>query len=268
MSGFSPRTVIALIKAFQFNTHAALETMALEFGLDDVLGGEGIEKRETRAIRHLINNPGLQGPDGGPLVLELAERAIADRCQRPWGDSLDPTEEVPDLVYALKQDGFVVVDHRLRRMLPEAVPISDAQDEITRLLDEHSFETAKGHLDQALAAHARGDWAASNSQLRSFVEELFDQIADRLSGGDTSRLPNSHSRREWLASSDPPFLDPELNEWEIGRSGGFVQGLWRRLHPDGSHPGLSDEADASFRLHLVLLIGEHFMRRFDRRVRP
>ena len=117
-----------------------------------------------------------------------------------------------------------------------------------------------------MAAHTRSDWAAANAQLRSFVEELFDRIAERLSGGQTTGLLSSHARREWLATCTPPFFDAALNEWEVGGKGGFVQGFWKRLHPQGSHPGLSDEVDATFRLQLVIITAEHFLRRFDARV--
>lgn len=107
------------------------------------------------------------------------------------------------------------------------------------------------------------DWAAANAQLRSFVEELFDRIAEHLSDGKSEDLKTSHARRVWLAKSTPPFFDPELNEWDLHGLGGFMQGFWRRLHPQGSHPGLSDEADCTLRLHLVIIVAEHFLQRFD-----
>jgi len=93
---------------------------------------------------------------------------------------------------------------------------------------------------------------------------LFDEIAKRIV--DDAPLPSSsHNRREALAKADPPFFMALLNEWEIGSKGGFVQGFWRRLHPDGSHPGLSDEEDSTFRLHLVVLVAHHFLKRFNER---
>lgn len=267
MADFSPRTVLAAVEAFGFNTNAGVENLALEYGLADVVGDGGIAKKESRLARYLVEHPELTGYSGASLVHELIERAVEARCLLRWGGPKDPEEVLPTLVHSLKQDGFVIKDGKLVRLLPEVVPVAIAQDELTRLLDKYGFATAIGHLNQALAAHARGDWAAANGQLRTFVEELFDRIAEGLSGGATDALPTSHARREWLAAgATPPFLDPELNEWEPGKTGGFVQGLWRRLHPEGSHPGLSDEMDASLRLHVVLIVAEHFMRRFDMRL--
>ena len=97
------------------------------------------------------------------------------------------------------------------------------------------------------------------------MEELFDKIASNLSDGTTDELTKSHARREWLAKCDPPFFEKRLNEWEVGNKGGFVQGFWERLHPDGSHPGLSNETDSSFRLHLVIIVSGYYLNRFDHR---
>lgn len=265
MPRLSPNTVIHLIKAFRFQTHAQLHQFALQFGLADILGDGGIEKKETRLMEHLDANPDLRGPGGGSLALELVEKLIKERCKSQWSPK-EPEEAFPSLVNALRQDGYQIVDLQLRASLPDSVPVAEIENELMRLLDKHSFATAKGHIEQAIAAHTRGDWAAANAQLRSFVEELFDRIAERLSGGHTASLTSSHARREWLATSTPSLFDPALNEWEVGDKGGFVQGFWKRLHPQGSHPGLSDEMDSTFRLQLVIITAEHFLRRFDARV--
>lgn len=264
---FSPRTVIAAVEAFRFSTNAQIENLALEYNLRGVLGDGGIAKKESRLAQHLVDNPGLEGYEASSLVHELIERVLAERCHSSRGEPLDPAEQVPELVRSLRQDGFEVVDHKLARVLPDAVPVAEARDELTRLLQVHGLLTALGHLDQAIAANARGQWAAANGQVRTFVEELFDRIAGLISGGETDGLPTSHARREWLARCDPPFFEAGLNEWEQGGAGGFVQGFWKRLHPRGAHPGLSDERDSSFRIHLALLVAEHFLRRLDERVR-
>jgi len=50
-----------------------------------------------------------------------------------------------------------------------------------------------------------------------------------------------------------------------GSKGAFLQGLWKRLHPQGSHPGLSDEEDSTFRLHLMILTASYYLKRLDSR---
>jgi hypothetical protein len=59
------------------------------------------------------------------------------------------------------------------------------------LLTRYSFDIAKGHYNQANNAFNRGDWAACNSQLRSYVEELFNALAEKLTGIPFSDRPFS-----------------------------------------------------------------------------
>ena len=66
----------------------------------------------------------------------------------------------------------------------------------------------------------------------------------------------------WQRRCSPPFISRELNEWsDDGKN--FVNGTFKRVHPQGSHPGLSDEEDCTFRLHLVLLVARLFLRRLN-----
>jgi hypothetical protein len=117
---------------------------------------------------------------------------------------------------------------------------------------------------QAVSAHTRGEWAAANAELRSFIESLFDSIAELLIDNKTKLPSTSHGRRELLTRLNPPFLLTDLNEWEPNGKG-FVQGFWNRLHPQGSHPGLSDEEDNTLRLYLVIIIASHYLRRLNTR---
>jgi hypothetical protein len=167
-------------------------------------------------------------------------------------------ERYPVLNRGLERDGFTVEDGHLRRALPEALDLPRADDEVHALLDRYGFAVSRGHLDQGIAAHARGDWAAANAQFRAFIESLFDAIAERLAGAAVP--PPGNQRRTWLANRNPPFFLAELNEWD-GQGHGFIEAFFRRLHPAGAHPGLSDEDDSTFRLHLVLLVGRNLLRR-------
>ena len=135
-----------------------------------------------------------------------------------------------------------------------------ADNEVHALLDELDMEVAKGHLDQAIDNHARGQWAAANAQLRGCMQELFDVVAVRLEPEASAGLKPGENRRRLLARRQPPFLYEDLGEW--GQDGkNFVNGMFKRLHGHGAHPGLSDEEDCTFRLHLVLVVARLFLRR-------
>jgi hypothetical protein len=150
-------------------------------------------------------------------------------------------------------------------VLPENIQLTEKENELDLLLGKFGFATAKGHLEQAISAHTRSDWASANAQLRSFIESLFGSIAKRLTD-DKKWLSLSGYQKscEFLAKLNPPFLLSTLNEWVVSGKGGFLQGFWRRLHPQGSHPGLSDEEDSTFRLHLVILTASYYLKRLDR----
>ena len=77
----------------------------------------------------------------------------------------------------------------------------------------------------------------------------------------TAALGTGHPRRAEFASFG--FLSEPLNEWDNdGR--GYINGLAKRLHPHGAHPGLSSEVDSTFRLNVVLLTAALLLNRFDR----
>ena len=127
-----------------------------------------------------------------------------------------------------------------------------------QLLKSFGFTTPLGHLDQAIEAHTRGDWAACNSQLRTFLESLFDDIARNARPQEAGQRPNSENRRALLAEIG--FLATDRNEWtQDGKN--YVNGLFKMLHTEGSHPGLSDEDHSTFRLHVVLVTAQTFLRR-------
>jgi hypothetical protein len=208
-----------------------------------------------------------QGPDrlveGGDNIGDvLIEKAVSLlSSQRPsWsGEEEEKPKVERDFLRRLEIDGFVVTDRKLRRALPENLQIPAALDELSRLLAKHKMNIPQGHLDQALDAHTRGDWAAANSQIRSFLDGLLDEIAERIDPR-ASTLSSGQHRRAKLAALG--FLSRDLNEWDDSGLG-YLNGLVKRLHPHGSHPGLSDSDDSTFRLHTVLLAAKLFLVRFD-----
>jgi hypothetical protein len=131
------------------------------------------------------------------------------------------------LLRALELNGFKASGGELRRALPVDVGLPMAQSEVDRLLEKHRFATAKGHLKEALDAHGRGSWAAANSQIRTFLDALLDEIAVKLDP-TAATAGSGQPRRTKLAAQG--FLSRELNEWDDNGLG-FMNGLAKRLHP-------------------------------------
>lgn len=254
MTQFSRNTILEIIDALGFSAHADIESFLIRFEIEEADNHSTLDPRKLGIVKYLIENPDKKGPYGANLVFEIVEFLVEKNRHR------DFEELFPRLVRSLKRNGYIIDNGKLKTILPEQLQLTKAEDELTSLVERFGFTTAKGHFEQALSAHTRGDWAGANSQLRPFVESLFDSIAETLCADKTKLPQTSHGRKEFLTTLDPPFLQTLLNEWEpTGK--GFVQGFWYRLHPSGPHPGLSDEEDSTFRLHLVILVASHYMRR-------
>jgi len=264
-SRFSRLTMLAAVAVLERLTHAGLDVYHLELGLEGTGAGEGsgLGKRSATLAQFAVANPQFVTVSGSNLWDALVERAaeIAARLQTTtWTNSVEYPPDATKLVRALERDGYVLRDGGLVRSLPEFVDLPSADDEVHRLLDQFGMATARGHLNQAIQAHSDGQWAAANSQLRTFLECLLDDIAGRCDPEASTNAKSSHGRRALLAATTPAFLYRELNEWADNGTG-FVNGLFSRLHPEGSHPGLSSDEDCTFRLHTVLIAARLFLRR-------
>lgn len=253
---FSKSTILQIVKAVHLNTHNEVEEFAIIYGLENVLSGQYIKEKETSIAKYLIANPNVTGPNGANLQYEILESAIKKHKNSSIWNSF--SEQYPDLINSLKKDGYKIEDDSIRQILPSQIPLVAQESELENLLSIHNFNVAKGHYEQAIAAHGRADWAAANAQLRSFVEELFNELQSRICPGSYT---NSQQKKQALAQSG--FFIGQYNEF-LSNGTGFVEGFWKRLHPSGSHPGLSEESDSTFRLHLVILVTHYFLSRFDK----
>lgn len=265
---FTRPTIVAAAEMLEHHTQASFETMVLRLALESQIpegAGLSVAKKCGLVARVVIARPDLvvHTLDGSVTLTEaLVREAVA--LVRPHFASLAQSA----LLRGLARDGYVVEEDdethatRLRAALPEEIALPAADDEVRRLLRKLGFQVPAGHLDQAIEAHTRGDWAAANAQSRTFFESLFEAIAFAVDHAAASSCANSENRRAMLAAKG--FLAIDRNEWtQDGKS--YINGLFKMLHTDGSHPGLSDEDHSTFRLHLVLVSARTFLRRFTYR---
>jgi hypothetical protein len=286
MSEFNRMTIVAASEAIQLEySQNEFTTLATQWGIADNCGaGALLARTNSMANLAILHDPDVFTPSGmQPLGRAMIECAI----------SFYPSPRQPEaacwkkLIAGLRMDGFEIVQPdaggadedlfgnsrriegsaELKRMLPNAIPnlsSRDAEDELQALLKKHDFIVSSGHLQQAINNFSLGNWAAANAQLRTFIEDCLSQIAVQL-GCDANE--DSASKRRFLGEYSPPFLLADYNEWHSNvQKPQYVQGLWSRLHPEGSHPGLSEEDDATFRMQIVLISARLLMRRFDQRV--
>lgn len=246
---FSRTTILELIKALNFSTHDEIERFAFELELDGVVQGEYIKQKETSISKYLVTNAGKKGPSGSYLMIDVVEYLLK---KAPYSGY-----EHTALMNALEKDGYELTETSVRKSLPSQIPLAQSEDNLVKILKKRNFYIALGHYEQAIAAHGRGEWAAANAQLRSFVEEFFNRVHTLIDAGSAA---DTQQKKIELAKIG--FFDTNYNEF-LHNGTGFVEGFWKRLHPQGSHPGLSEQTDSTFRLHLVLLVIHYFAERVD-----
>jgi hypothetical protein len=239
---FTRPTIIAACELLEGQTQASFDLMLLRLGLEQEIAiNSGLSRRVKCGLVATIT---LQRPvtriDTVDGPMPLAEAVVREATKLTVFNS--DREDQLSFVRGLARDGYVVAwddsgrTASLRRALPTEIDLPATDNEVHAILTEYLFNTPAGHLTQAINSHTQGRWAAANSQLRTFLESLLDEIAWHEFPAEARALQTSENRRSLLA--DRGFLSIARNEWSPdGKS--FVHGLFRMLHTEGSHPGLS-----------------------------
>ena len=294
MTDFNSMTLMAAGEMIaEMSTKAAFSSLVLSWDVDEFCGSGSVASKANDLVKFAKSDMG--GQRSVPTAngrCELPRAMIEHAITAPEQSKRNCPDAWSRLVAGLKMDGFEIGEEKLpdpsgrqsifedgpikiarptlRRMLPQSVPglnLRAADDEITTLLKKHGFPTALGHLQQATATFQGGHWSSANAMIRDFYQELLDKIAERF--GCDPKVSDDQKRQYLAQEASGPFLYHEYNEWENDRGKpAYVLGLWARLHPHGSHPGLSDEDDCSFRFQIILITARVFLRRFDKRVSP
>jgi hypothetical protein len=261
---FTRPTLIAAVELLEQHSQARFNQVVLRLGLEDEISSStslSVAKKCDLLGRIVVQRAEtvLDTLDGSMTLGEAVIRQAAQLAQQEPTHSLQTA-----FTRGLARDGYVLAwddngrNPFIRAALPGEIQLPQTDDEVHQLLRSSGFATPLGHLDQAIEAHTRGDWAACNSQLRTFLESLFDDIARNVRPQEAAQRPTSENRRALLA--DVGFLAADRNEWtQDGKN--YVNGLFKMLHTEGSHPGLSDEDHSTFRLHVVLVTARTFLRR-------
>jgi hypothetical protein len=265
---FTRPTIVAAneLVAQAARNHAEINKLILRLGLEDEIPDDtslSIERKCDRLGRIVLARSAdiVATVDG---TFTLAEAYVRQAVAFVWQGS-DGVQQLAFL-RGLSRDGYVIVwgesgeTLSLRIALPEEVDLPATDDEVRSLLRHFRFDTALGHLEQGIEAHTRGEWAAANGQLRTFLEALFEGIAGFVDPVRSAALLSAENRRAMLAGPAVGFLAPDRKEWTADGKN-YLNGLFKMLHTDGSHPGLSDEDHCTFRLHVVLVTARTFLRR-------
>lgn len=259
---FSRATIMDVMYILRdMKSHSELDAYAYRYGLENVAIGSNKDQRVLGIGRYLIENPNSPGLISDNLAYEILEDIINNAVSNEYHFDKTNNEfkQYPQLRRLLLKDGFVIKDGELTRTFETDIDFNTNETLLDKYLRKYNLSVAQGHYNQANNSFNRGDWAACNGQLRSYVEELLNRLAENI----TDISPeNSQAAKVALAKCDPPIFYKQLNEW-LDNGQGFFETFWKRLHPEGSHPGLSDENDSIFRLNLVQITTLEILRRYD-----
>ena len=211
---FTRPTIVAANEflAQAVRTHTEINKLVLRLGLEAEIRDDnslGIEKKCDRLGRIVLSRAEevVATIDGS---FTLAEAFVRDVLAFASDGSGGARQDA--FLRGLSRDGYVVVwgewgqPPSLRIALPDEIALPETDDEVRSLLRHFQFGTALGHLEQAIEAHTRGEWAAANAQFRTFLEGLFDDIARYIDGARASALSSSENRRAMLADPQIGFL--------------------------------------------------------------
>lgn len=275
---FSNKTLYKIIEFIEELNVSEIDRIVTLFKFKSA-GFENKLNKQGRAISifyTLQNNQEMVGPFGNSVQLELLEFLIerfhkkepnwedGDSAYNPNGPTINFSNvfsiRYKDLANSLKRDGYFIEGKTIRKALPNEIDEANTESELEKLLGEFDFNQSLSHLKQAIDNHTKGNWAGANSQFRTFFESLLIEISGKIVEGNS--VNNAQSAWKLLTNTaSPPFFMENLNEISSVKKPSYIPGLWARLNPHGSHPGLSDENDSTFRYHTCLVFAYYLTKR-------
>ncbi len=251
------RTLLEIIHTIEKWTTAELDRFALTFKITipDQIDGQVLSKaKKANIIFSILEAREIAGPFTGNIQLDsvqyILEKYVRENSipeQNEVNLCLDATEEQSQdinqlfidnnirLVNSIKRDGFTIRNEQIVPLLPEELINSNVENELIRLLNHFGFNTAKGHLEQAIENHSNGNWAGANGQFRTYLESLMIEICNNLI--PARNCTNIGDAITWLSNPtilNPVLLHEHLNEVpKAGLKAPYINGLWKRLHPTG-----------------------------------
>jgi len=249
-------TLAALANAAAQRSHAELTNLLMRADLGDGDPGQGAANRLRRATA-AMTQANTRGNIAGLVTVaaELLNSGAGANPEASW---------VQELVRSLRLDGFDAAhvetappgyfsngtyEWTVAPIGTAELPLPAAVNAAVDELRGHSLDVAASHLRQAFDAYGASQLEASNAQSRAVLEAVLVAAAHRSKG--------------WTGTSGGQAIDvlDGAKAFEKGEHD-FIKGLWAMSHGNGSHPGLTSEAEAMFRLTVITATARFLMARF------
>jgi len=163
-------------------------------------------------------------------------------------------EKLPELDAALRADGFQVRDGELIPVISAFVESAKEEALAEKLLDKHGLTIAKNHLKQSYDNYVEGRWEAANGALRSFLQDVFDQIALIVAPQEAGQKAPGGDRRQLL--QEKGFI-------ESNTEAKLVSSFFQFASYKGSHPGISNESDSRLRRYMAVALASYYLEKLE-----
>jgi len=254
---FSNRTLSHIIEILADRTDTELRNFFFKYGLLDKYEQSGKLTAKKRKINDVFQHLCEAGDAGDESAVDnlnsIVREALKDThawLEKRGYDGESFSQIFTDLERALAADGFQVQDGELIPVVSATAEPAKEEGLVESLLNKYGFNIAKNHLEQAYDNYLDGNWEASNAALRSFLQDVFDQIALILWNEEATNKAPGGERRKLL--QDKGFIE-ENTETDL------VKSFFKFAHGEGSHPGISDESDCRLRRYMAVAIASYYL---------
>lgn len=252
------KSIAALVEYLKRKTRTELEYLLFKHDLDPQNPAESKLKLLGNTLYPLVSEETDETKIKGVLELfqEIAQSvhdfAYPVKRDRSRPDNSDQYKEIYDRFrQAIRADSLDLVEGRVTPLVSPSVDIAEEQGLLESRLHKFEFRTSYNHLEQAIDNAERGNWEASNGQIRTFLDALCNAIASRIKR--TVRPPLGGEARKYL--EEEGFFSHDESQ--------LLKALFRVLHGEGSHPGTSSSDDCHRRRLMALAMANYYLERLE-----
>ena len=249
---FPQQATAIIIEALVQYRHAEIGPILMRAGIGDTDPGQerrGISYNKNRRVEMAIKDAPDEVRESAlrKLVLYICNSSASTEVSPEW---------LVELVEVLRSGGIALhadvneerINHwspprtrrtwRLGPMGAQELPATKQAGQLESLLAKHGLGIAARHYAQAFANFTAGNLESSNGQLRAALEDTLVTLTRR--------------RTAWTGDGGGSAIDA-LNGKKYFQEGehDFFKGLWKISHGEGSHPGLTTDAEAEFRFSAI-----------------
>lgn len=238
---FSEATKAALIEvAAETWTHKDLNLLFRRLEVDDSDEREFGNPTKIHRVEGAVDQLASRGPEHGRDLLELIRTLIEERWQGDVPDAfLSHNAAARRLMEGLRTDGWELAGTRLVASNPDEASIAEEISLLEKELKARGWDVALTHYRQAITNYRDSEFESSNGQLRNVLDDT---------------LARACAEKTGKAGRDPKGCVDRLVNAKVltNDEAQMIKGLVGISNTNGPHPGLSNAAEALFRLHVVV----------------